>query len=67
MANLRVDNGPGCSKTILILINSLFVILGLAVLGLGVYIHLDPSYSRLSQLFDVDPSSKKTFFKFYFF
>ena len=57
MAKLRVDNGPGCSKTVLVIINGLFVILGLVVLALGVYIHLDPSYSRISELFNIDPTS----------
>lgn len=54
----KYDNG--CSKTVLVLINSLFLLLGLGILALGIYIKLDPSYSTIFKLLNNSPSHYST-------
>jgi hypothetical protein len=55
----KYDNG--CSKTILVLINSLFLLLGLGILALGIYIKLDPSYSAIFKLLNSSAADSSNF------
>jgi hypothetical protein len=50
----RGSGDTTCSKVVLIILNAIFLIIGLGVLALGIYLKLDPSYSTSSKLFNVD-------------
>lgn len=48
------DNG--CSKTLLVIINGIFMILGLGILALGIYLKVDPSYSTITNVLNQNPA-----------
>ncbi len=63
----RGSGDSSCSKILLIVLNSIFLILGLGVLALGIYLKLDPNYSTVSKLFNIDLVNEASkFFKILF-
>lgn len=57
MGKGRGNSDNGCSKTLLVIINGIFMVLGLGVLALGIYLKVDPSYSAFSKVLTETPNA----------